>query len=90
MTIIKNWEPSANSKNWTDVLRDACELSGESELDMGDGRLFTLIRDLHPSEVLPLSDMETAIACDLDFGYRTIRVDQPLVLIVHHYLNSLY
>lgn len=87
MTIIKDWHHHENSEQWTQVLEDA---EGPDEYITAPGRLFLLTRKLTPEEFTPLDDMETACACELEYdGKRSLRVDQPLVLIVHHYLDSL-
>lgn len=85
MTIIKDWEPVQNSEGWIKVLEDS---DGPAETYQ-PGRLFTLTRKLTPMELEPLQDMESACACELVYEKTLLRVDQPLVLIVHAYLTSL-
>jgi len=89
MTIIKHSEASENSPDWQEVLDDA----HPGDITPGDGRIFVLTRALEPREALPISDLELAVTCDIDFGWLngepSVRVDQPLVLIVQAYLHSL-
>lgn len=87
MTIIKDWRPSPNSREWEKVVEDA---DGPNEQPMEPGRLFMLTRRLTNGEWEPLDDMETACACELHYnGSLLLYADQPLVKIVHHYLDSL-
>jgi hypothetical protein len=85
VTIIKNWEPVRNSLEWENVVND----SEGPDTEIEPGRIFYLTRNLTDREIEPLFDMEQAIACDIEYGDLTIHVDQPLIRIIHHYLNSL-
>jgi hypothetical protein len=85
MSIIKNWEPIPNSEQWLKVFADS---EGE-DCAIPSGRLFQLRRPLTPDELGPIEDLEQAIVCDIDYGVRTLSVDQPLARIIHLYLNTL-
>jgi hypothetical protein len=85
MSIIKTWEPIDNSQNWVEIVTDS---EGPQE-SLPPGRLFVLERPLTSDELMPITDMEQAIACDISYTRMHISVDAPLVGIVHAYLDTL-
>lgn len=85
MSIIKNWEPATNSLQWQKVVEDA---EGPN-CAMEAGRKFELRRNLTPTELGPIHDMEQALACNIEYDKQSITVDHPLNRIIHIYLNTL-